>query len=147
MWDIRSLRSHKSNLAGRHEDGEKMQIITNSDNAADNTLKYKASIFEGWCNFKYCYSFRCPNVKFLLHRSSRSQIFFKIGVLKNCAIFTRKHLCLEPSASAQQLYKNETSTQVTSAKLLRTPFFREHFRRLLLASVLPYLGIISNKEV
>ena len=25
--------------------------------------------------------------------SSRSQMFFKIGVLKNCAIFTEKHLC------------------------------------------------------
>ena len=34
---------------------KKMQIITNSHNAADNILKYKASIFE--CNLKYCYSF------------------------------------------------------------------------------------------
>ena len=66
MWDIRSLRSHKSNLAGRHEDGEKMQIITNSNNAVDNTLKYKASIFEGWCNFKYCHSFGWPKANFVL---------------------------------------------------------------------------------
>ena len=27
------------------------------------------------------------------YRSSRSQIFFKIGVLKNFSNFTRKHLC------------------------------------------------------
>ena len=29
----------------------------------------------------------------LIFRGSRSQIFFKIGALKNFAIFTRKHLC------------------------------------------------------
>ena len=28
-----------------------------------------------------------------LYRSSRSQMFFKIGVLKNFAIFAEKHLC------------------------------------------------------
>ena len=28
-----------------------------------------------------------------IYRSSRSQMFFKIGVLKNLAIFTGKHLC------------------------------------------------------
>ena len=27
------------------------------------------------------------------HRSSRAQVFFKIGVLKNFAIFIGKHLC------------------------------------------------------
>ena len=32
----------------------------------------------------------CPK-----HRSSRSQIFFKLGVLKNFANFTGKRLCLE----------------------------------------------------
>ena len=30
--------------------------------------------------------------KHQLHRSSRSKKFFKIGILKNCAIFTRKYL-------------------------------------------------------
>ena len=30
---------------------------------------------------------------FWMHRSSRSQMFFKIVVLKNFAKFTRKHLC------------------------------------------------------
>ena len=29
----------------------------------------------------------------LLRRSSRSQMFFKIGVLKNFVIFTAKYLC------------------------------------------------------
>ena len=30
---------------------------------------------------------------FSKHRSSRSQMYFKIGVLKNSAILTRKYLC------------------------------------------------------
>ena len=29
----------------------------------------------------------------VIYRSSRSQVFFKIGVLKNFTIFTEKHLC------------------------------------------------------
>ena len=29
-----------------------------------------------------------------MNKSSHSEIFFKIGVLKNFAIFTGKHLCL-----------------------------------------------------
>ena len=32
-------------------------------------------------------------VQFRLRRSSRSQMFFKISVLKNFALFTGKHLC------------------------------------------------------
>ena len=38
----------------------------------------------------------------LIFRSSRSQMFFKISVLKNFATFTGKHLCW-PSFSRQQI--------------------------------------------
>ena len=30
---------------------------------------------------------------YMIFRSSRLQVFFKIGIVKNFAIFTRKHLC------------------------------------------------------
>ena len=43
--------------------------------------------------FFYCSVFVQTIVKGKTLRSSRSQIFFKIGVLKNFAIFARKHLC------------------------------------------------------
>ena len=33
------------------------------------------------------------HLQYLIFRSSRSQMFFKIGVLKNFANFTAKHLC------------------------------------------------------
>ena len=49
-----------------------------------------------------------------LCRSSRSQMFFIIGVLKNFAYFTGKHRCF----------------LVKFAKFLRTPFFTEHLRWL-----------------
>ena len=44
MWDITDLRSLKSKLAGKHDDGKKLQIKTNTDNVVDNILKYKACI-------------------------------------------------------------------------------------------------------
>ena len=49
----------------------------------------------------------------LIFRGSRSQIFFKIGALKNFAIFTRKHLCWP-----LQSFFYRTST-VAASKLLR----------------------------
>ena len=35
----------------------------------------------------------CAQNRSMLGRSSRSQMFFKIGALKNFAMFTGKHLC------------------------------------------------------
>ena len=55
-----------------------------------------------------------------LCRSSRSQMFFKIGFPKNFANFTGKYLCFP----------------VRFGKLLRTPFFTEHLRWLLLCMLL-----------
>ena len=48
------------------------------------------------------------------HRSSRPEVFCKKSVLRNFAKFTGKHLC---------------------QRLLRTPFFTEHLRRLHLESL------------
>ena len=91
--------------------------------------------------------FRLVNIaKFLrtafLHtfRSSCLQMFFKIGVLKSFANFTGKHLCwsfflkkLAGSRPATLLKK--ASTQGFScevSEILKTPFFIEHLRWLLL---------------
>ena len=57
----------------------------------------------------------CPK-----HRSSRSQIFFKIGVLKNFANFTGKRLCLE---------------SLFNKVLCLKPSFTKHLRWLLLKRV------------
>ena len=72
-----------------------------------------------------------------ISRSSRSQIFFKIGVLKNFAIFIGKHMCwslfliklqaLKPAT----LLKRDPNTGVFLSylqKFLRTPFFTQHLR-------------------
>ena len=57
-------------------------------------------------------------------RSSLSQIFFKIGILKNCIIFTEKSLCWS-------LYL--IKLQVSRTLLKDTPsFIKRHFRWLLL---------------
>ena len=50
-------------------------------------------------------------------RSSHSQIVFKIGVLKNVAIYTGKHLCWSLFLIKSQAFtKRETPTQIFSAK-------------------------------
>ena len=73
---------------------------------------------------------------FIIFRSSRTQMFFKTGVIGNFAIFTGKHLwwslfLIKLQALGLQLnfhlVPKETSTQV------HTPFFIEHLRWLLLS--------------
>ena len=49
-----------------------------------------------------------------MYRRSRSQMFFRVGVLKNFVSFTGIHLC-------QDLFFNKVA-----GLFLRTPFFREH---------------------
>ena len=63
-----------------------------------------------------------------IHKNCRSQVFFKIAVFKNFAIFTRKHICwnlflikLQASWSAT-LSKRDSI--VYTAKFLRASFFR-----------------------
>ena len=50
-------------------------------------------------------------------RSSRSQMFFKIGVLKSFPIFTGKHLCWK------DFIKKRSCFPMNIAKFLRTAFF------------------------
>ena len=58
-------------------------------------------------------------------RSSRSQIFFKVIVLKNFAIFTEKHLCW-----SLFLITDLRCFPVKVANFLKAAFFIEHLRWL-----------------
>ena len=73
--------------------------------------------------------------------SSRSEVFNKKGILKNFAKFTRKYLCHSlffnkgPGLRPVTLLKKRLWYRcfpVKFAKFLRTPFFTEHLRWLLL---------------
>ena len=68
-------------------------------------------------------------------RSSRSQMFFSIDLLKGFAHFTGKHLCwslflikFQASRPAAQVFSCEIS------KIFKKTFFTEHLRWLLLNS-------------
>ena len=74
-------------------------------------------------------------------RSSRSQMFFKIGVLKNLAIFTRKHLCWSLFLIKLQAWRplhfieKETPTQVffcEYCEIIENSFFIEHLLLIIL---------------
>ena len=54
-------------------------------------------------------------------RSSRSQMFFKIGVLKKFAMFTGKHLCWSLFLIKLQAFR---CFPVNITKLLRAGFYR-----------------------
>ena len=61
------------------------------------------------------------------NKSSHSQMFFRIDVLRNFAIFTGKHLC--QGLFGLRLYQKEIPTQfhsfsVNIAKFVRTPFLQ-----------------------
>ena len=77
----------------------------------------------------------------IIFRSSRSQMFFKIDVLKNFASFTGKHRCYSLSLIKLQVFrpatllKRDSNTGAFSVKFvnfLRTPFFAEHLQWLFL---------------
>ena len=77
----------------------------------------------------------------LMYRNSRPEVFCKLGTLRNFTKFTGKHLCqglfLNKVAGlrAANLLKKSFWHRCFSldfAKFLRTPFFTEHLRRLLL---------------
>ena len=75
-----------------------------------------------------------------IYRSVRSQVFYKISVLKNFTIFTERHLCWSLFLIKLQAWKPTTLSKrlqhrcfpVNIAKLLRTAFFIEQLRWLLL---------------
>ena len=75
----------------------------------------------------HCYFFR------LLHlfERSRSQIFLKIGVLKNFTMFTGKYLCWSLFSIKLQAFRpgkrlRRRCFPANIAKFLRTAFFTEH---------------------
>ena len=70
------------------------------------------------------------------------QIFFKIGVLKNFANSTGKHLCWSEACNFIKKRFQHGCFPVKFVKFLRTPFFTEHFRQLLLYSLL-YLHLLA----
>ena len=68
--------------------------------------------------------------QFTISRSYCSQMFFKIHVLKNFAVFTEKHLCwslfLIKLQAFRQFYQKETPTQVLSCEyceIFKSSFF------------------------
>ena len=77
-------------------------------------------------------------------KSSRSQKFFKIGSLKNFAIFIGKHLCRSlvliklQAIRAATLLKRDSNTCVFwgFCKIFKNSFFIDHFRWLLLTVLL-----------
>ena len=80
--------------------------------------------------------------KAVVHRcsSSRSQMFFKIGVLKRFVILTGKYLCWSLFLIN---FVKETPTQVCSCeywKIFKNSFFVEHIRWLLLQA-------LNNKNI
>ena len=72
--------------------------------------------------------------------NSRSQMFFKIGVLKHFTIFTRKHLCWKyflrkfKACRPAILSKRDSNTNVFSecCEIFKNTYFQEHCERLLL---------------
>ena len=70
----------------------------------------------------------------VIYRSSRSQIFFKIGALNSFTIFTGKHLCWSLFKAFNVINKRlqHRCYPVNIAKFLRAAFFIEHLRWLLL---------------
>ena len=83
-------------------------------------------------------------VKLLTVRSSRSQMFFKMGALKNPAIFTEKHLCWSLFLTKLQVFRpatllkrdcNTSCFPTNIAEFLKPALFIEHFRWLLVGCI------------
>ena len=70
------------------------------------------------------------NLTTSIFRSSRSQMFFKIGVLKNFAIFIAKHLSCSLFLIKLQKILQHRLFPVKFTKFLKTPFFIEHLGQL-----------------
>ena len=71
------------------------------------------------------------SVPSISNRKSRSQMFFEIGLLKNLANFTGKHLCWSLCNFIKKRLQHRCFS-VKFVKFPRIPFFREHFWWLLL---------------
>ena len=73
------------------------------------------------------------------YRSSRSQMFFKRGVPKNLALFTRK--CLEACNFIKRRLQNKCFP-VNIEKILRTAFFIKHLTLLLMFIIIDKFTIL-----
>ena len=103
----------------------KSQILTNDKMMAKNKTENE--------NKDYYHIAKCFHPPISISRSSRSQMFFKIAVLKNYIIFTGKRKCCSLFSI---MLKDWSATLLLSAKFLRTGFFIEHLRWLLLVKCL-----------
>ena len=98
------------------------------------TFKLCNCIFQKWIRcvvikFHFLYSLFHLITKCVKLRSSRSRMFFKVGVLKNFANFTG-NTCV--GMSFNKVAKPLWLFLMKFAKVLRKPFFIEHLRCLLL---------------
>ena len=76
-----------------------------------------------------------------LYRSSRPEVFYEKGVLRNFTKFTGKHLCQRKKRLWHRCFR------VNFAKFLRTPFLTEHLRWLLLPiNILHWRNTLSMKN-
>ena len=77
----------------RYASSEQKQILTSfyKRAAQKNVTKFTAKDF--FCQSLMSIKLQVYSWKVTPFRSSRSQMFFEIGALKNFAIFTGKHLC------------------------------------------------------
>ena len=89
------------------------------------------------------------NIEIGRSRSSRQEVFFKKGILRNFAKFTGKRLCqslfFDKVAGLRQLKKRPwlRCFPVNFVKFLRTPFRTEHLQWLLLFFCLCYFPYAS----
>ena len=104
--------------------------------------KIENEVFQVVCKLHYL------QFAFQKYRSSHSQMYFRIGALKDFTMFPEKHLCW-----SLLLINIQASTPVTLlrtdfvkfAKFLRTPIFTEHMRWLLLEISLLFI-VYENNE-
>ena len=91
-----------------------------------------------------------------IYRSSRLEVFCRKGVLRNFAKFTGKHLCqklffnkvagLRPSTLLKKgLW--DRCFPVNFVKFLRTPFFTEHLRWLLLYLIDLFMTLLHDHKI
>ena len=105
--------------------------------------------FESTISFWKC-KWRVVLLVIFLFRSSRPEVFYKTGVLRNFTKFTGKHLCqslffnkitgLSPATLLKKRLWHRRFP-VNFAKFVRTPFLTEHLRWLLLPVQLRFIQV------
>ena len=114
-----------------------LKLVVHTDRNFASVMKFHAS------NSRMKLDMQCHKVSWF--RSSRSQMFYRIGVLKNFANFIRKHLYWSNKfkslfPSGLQLYLKETPAQVFPCEICEifknTSFYRapvdpSHFPNIL----------------